>query len=277
MTLAESSIPGFHQPVRLDRTAQGGGVAIWVKEDLEYEHLSTIDVDCQGHEIIWLRVQMHPNKLILGALHRPGSTPSHDTAPLEYLDNNLDDVRGHGSNLLLAGDFNVHKKSWLGSSKTTLAGELEEVSAAHNLEQHVHCATRGKNPLDLILSDLGNRVAVEMLNPIGSSDHATLLASVQTFPHSERPHSRTVWRYSKADWGRLNNFFKETEWNLGTDPNPACRAVTEKILHGTLQFIPSKRLSTRPFLIHLGGPQSAQLLSAKNKKHGNGSDNIHQI
>ena len=62
----------------------------------------------------------------------------------------------HGSNLLVAGDFNVHNESWLGSSKTTLAGEyLEELSATHNLEQHVHCATRGKNPLDLILSDLG--------------------------------------------------------------------------------------------------------------------------
>ena len=113
--------------------------------DLVYEHLSTID--CQGHEIIWLGIQTHPNKLILGALSRPGSTPSHDTALLEYLDTHLDDVRSHGSNLLVAGDFNVHNQSWLGSSKTTLAGEyLEEVSAAHNLEQHVHCATRGKNP-----------------------------------------------------------------------------------------------------------------------------------
>ena len=90
MTLAESSIPGFHQPVRLDRTAHGGGFAIWVKEDLVYEHLSTID--CQGHEIIWLSVQTHPNKLILGALYRPGSMPSHDTALLDYLDAHLDDM-----------------------------------------------------------------------------------------------------------------------------------------------------------------------------------------
>ena len=113
----------------------------------------------------------------------------------------------HGSNLLVAGDFNVHNESWLGSSKTTLAGEyLEEVSAAHNLEQHVHCATRGKNPW--ISSSVTSAKAVEMLNPIGSSDHAaTLLASVQTFPYRERLHSPTVRRYSKADWVRLNHFF----------------------------------------------------------------------
>ena len=55
MSLTESA-SGFHAPLRLDRTGQGGGVAVWIKEDLAYEHLSAID--CGPHEIIWLSIKL---------------------------------------------------------------------------------------------------------------------------------------------------------------------------------------------------------------------------
>ena len=60
MSLTESAIDGFHAPLRLDRTGQGGGVAVWIKEDLAYEHLSAID--CGPHEIIWLSIKLNPKK-----------------------------------------------------------------------------------------------------------------------------------------------------------------------------------------------------------------------
>ena len=56
MSLTESAIDGFHAPLRLDRTGQGGGVAVWIKEDLAYEHLSAID--CGPHEIIWPSIKL---------------------------------------------------------------------------------------------------------------------------------------------------------------------------------------------------------------------------
>ena len=137
MSVAETSIAGYHPPLRLDRTAQGGGVAVWVNEELSYEHLSTIN--CCNHELLWLAINLHGRKkLVVGALYRPGSAPGHDTSLLEHLDACLDHARSHGSNIILAGDFNVHNESWIGSSKTTRAGEyLEELCAAHGLHQHV--------------------------------------------------------------------------------------------------------------------------------------------
>ena len=206
MSLTESAIDGFHAPLRLDRTGQGGGVAVWIKEDLAYEHLSAID--CGPHEIIWLSIKLKSKeKLVIGALYRPGSLSGHDVSLLEYLDNQLDTVRRHGSNILLAGDFNVHSASWLGSTKTTPAGEYtEELCTVHGLQQHVHCATRGSNALDLVLSDLGDIVSVRPMNPIGNSDHISLLISIRTDPYRERRHCRQVWRYGKADWERLRAF-----------------------------------------------------------------------
>ena len=248
MSITESTIDGYHPPIRLDRSAQGGGVAVWVKANLVYEHLSMID--CGNHEIIWLTVNLQcRKKMVIGALYRPGSASGYDVSLLQHLDSCLDATRSYGSSILLAGDFNVHNENWLGSSKTTRAGEyLEELCAAHGLHQHVETATRGANPLDLILSDLGDSVRVDVTSPIGSSDHSVLLASIPTCPHRERRTSRQVWRYNKADWGRLNNFFRMTDWNhcLQGNPEDACIRVTTKILEGMDQFIPSKKLITRP-------------------------------
>ena len=81
MSVAETSIAGYHPPLRLDRTAQGGGVAVWVKEELSYEHLSTIN--CCNHALLWLAINLHGRKkLVVGALYRPGlcARPRHKLA-----------------------------------------------------------------------------------------------------------------------------------------------------------------------------------------------------
>ena len=176
------------------------------------------------------------------------AAPGHDTSLLEHLDACLDHARSNGSNIILAGDFNVHNESWIGSSKTTRAGEyLEELCAAHGLHQHVEMATRGNNPLDLVLSNFGDRVRVEAMSPIGNSDHCVLLASISTHLQREERTQRQVWRYNQADWGRLRKFFRDANCDtiIHDDPDEACCTVTEKILEGMRQFIPQKRLLTR--------------------------------
>ena len=267
MSLSESTINGFHAPLRLDRTAQGGGVAVWIKDDIAYEHLTMLD--CGNHEILWLSINLAAQKkLVLGAIYRPGSASGQDISLLEYLDANLDSVRHLGSNIILAGDFNVHNEPWLGSSKTTPAGEyMEELCAAHGLTQHVESATRGKNPLDLILSDFGDGVTVKAMSPIGSSDHITLLASICISPRREKRTSRQVWRYSQADWGRLCKFYRDVEWckMITNDPENACSAVTKTLLEGMNRFIPAKRLVTRPSDPSWWSPECTAAVRAKQR------------
>ena len=130
MSLAEFTINGFHAPLRLDCTAQGGGVAVWIKDDIAYEHLTMLD--CGNHEILWLSINLAAQKkLVLGAIYRLGSSSGQDISLLEYLDANLDSVRHLGSNIILAGDFNVHNGPWFGSSKTTPQASTWKNSALH--------------------------------------------------------------------------------------------------------------------------------------------------
>ena len=81
------------------------------------------------------------------------------------------------------------------------AGEAaEELCGLHGLSQHVTQPTRGDNLLDLVLSDFPDTaVTTEIHDPIGSSDHATVVETVRTCPRREAPATRHVWRFQKAD------------------------------------------------------------------------------
>ena len=106
-------------------------MAIWVRSEFAAIELDTIP--CGPYEIIWFSVRLRCGQAaVVAALNRSGSASEGDTRLMEYLDSHRNAVRQQGTHLILAGDFNVHNTDWLGSAKTTPAGEAMEVlSAAH--------------------------------------------------------------------------------------------------------------------------------------------------
>ncbi|XP_065182533.1 uncharacterized protein LOC135813361 [Sycon ciliatum] len=247
MTQAEVTLPGYSPPVRRDRTPQGGGVAVWVKSHLAFQELEAVPTLDQ--EVVWLSIRIRPGrKVVLCAAYRPGSLPGNDISMVDYLDQTIDVARVDAQHLIIAGDFNAHNTAWLGSSRTTPAGEkLEDLCALHHLQQHVTEPTRGNALLDLIMSDLGNPT-VRLGPPIGRSDHATILAEFKTELCREPKTARTVWQYGRADWDRLNYHLRSVDWDalMSEDANSSCTNITSAILDGMNQFIPSQLLCTRP-------------------------------
>ena len=241
-------MPGYHTPIRKDRSAHGGGVAVWVKAGLGYEHLDHIQ--CHDHEIIWLSVTTQSGqKVVICAAYRPGSCSETDLQLLEYLDNTLEASRTYGSNVIVTGDFNVHNAAWLCSNKTTRAGEYaEDICCYHGLSQHVDVPTRGDNTLDLVMSDFPSPATVKAHPPIGLSDHAVLQVDFPVKLTREPKTSRRVWRYHRADWERLAHFYRTTDWEsmLGPEPDLSCDNITKRILEGMAQFIPNRVISSRP-------------------------------
>lgn len=241
-------IPGYHEPIRLDRSSHGGGVAVWIRSGLAYQHLDHIN--CYDHEVIWFSIILHNSrKVVFCAAYRPGSCSESDLRLWEYLDGAMDQARACGKHIVIAGDFNVHNKSWLGSTKTTRAGEVaEEFCASHGLNQHVSMPTRGNNPLDLIMTNVQDGVSIRALPPLGFSDHVVIMADIKLQAHREPRTSRVVWRYGKADWARLQHFYRSSDWSclMSDDPSVSCSNISEHILAGMNQYIPSRNLTTRP-------------------------------
>ena len=119
------------------------------------------------------------------------------------------------------------------------------------------------------------------MNPIGNSDHSSLLISIRTVPYRERRHWRQVWRYGKADWERLRAFPADAPWHriLNKSPAKACEGLTKRILDGMQQFIPSKKLITRPSDPSWRTPECTATVRAKQtawKRWRKNPDSAHQ-
>ena len=267
---AQSCIPGYGEPLRCDHTAQGGGIAVWCRSTLAMKQLH-VGVNSDVHNAtLWcsLRLCSGP-ELVIGAVYRSGSSANSDVSVINYIDSCLDRVSTPDNHIILAGDFNVHSTEWLGSNKTTLAGErLEEVCAGHGLIQHVDQATRGQNTLDLVISNMHCQVETQTLPPLGRSDHCVVVSDFHGLNvHSEQPSTRKVWRYNKADWSRLRHFLQQSEWTsiLSHHPEEACKRLTAQIQEGMERFIPSKCLTVRTSDPVWWTPECCAAASARNK------------
>ena len=127
VTDAEASVPGYITPILCDRTAQGGGVAVWLKTGLGFQQLSQINT--LHFDMVWLSISLrNKEKVVLCAVYRSGSLPGDDVELLRHLDSSLDIARRHGARVIAAGDFNVHNQSWLNSTKPRKQGNTWRIS-----------------------------------------------------------------------------------------------------------------------------------------------------
>ena len=127
VTDAEAVIPGCTTPIRCDRTAQGGGVAVWLKTGLGFQQLSQINT--LHFDMVWISISLrNKEKVVLCAVYRSGSSPGDDGKLLRHLDSSLDIARRHGARIIVAGDFDVHNQSWFNSTKPRKQGNTWRIS-----------------------------------------------------------------------------------------------------------------------------------------------------
>ena len=80
--LSDVCAPGY-TTIRRDRNSSGGGVGIWAKTGLSIAQLPHLN--SPEHEILWVSLSLQGgNKIVIGAVYRPGSCPEHDTSLIDH-------------------------------------------------------------------------------------------------------------------------------------------------------------------------------------------------
>ena len=170
--------------LRCDRSGrQGGGVALYLRDDLTGELLGSMDNGvCE-----LMVVHIHQLNTVVAVLYRPPDTRIAEFSPiLSELDKLLCDLKDPMPNIVLLGDFNFQNQnlSWVRSDDGLLvplvhghrlldedggpqvrqqAAKLCDLALKHSLIQQVEQVTHGKEILDLIFSnndDLVSSVSV---------------------------------------------------------------------------------------------------------------------
>lgn len=174
-TNASLSIDGYQTPYRKDRNSQGGGLVLYVSNQLICKKLDMVDLP-DDVEIICVEVNLRQEKWLVIGVYKP---PSQKTQYfLQHLNMILEN--SNHDNYIILGDFNLDERN------------LESLTLDFNLKNLVKLPTCYKNPLspsciDHIWVSDNKRFLQTYVIETGLSDHHKLTLTVlnSTIPKKE--------------------------------------------------------------------------------------------
>ena len=95
-------IKGFSEPYRLDLSSKGGGIMLFIREDIPSKLLS---IEQNSIESFYIEVNLRKVKWLLSCSYNPNKNNIH--AHLENLDRSLTLYSSSYENYIIMGDFNV--------------------------------------------------------------------------------------------------------------------------------------------------------------------------
>ena len=138
-------IEGFSKPFRLDRTAKGGGILLYIREDIPCRCIKQTTLN-NSFEGFFVELNLRSKKWLLGCSynHHKENIASH----LSNASTALDKLCRDYENIILLGDFNVEVKE----------KNISDFMVTYNLKSLVKQKTCFKNPdnpscIDLILTN----------------------------------------------------------------------------------------------------------------------------
>ena len=185
---SQFKIPGFSSPYRLDRSEHGGGILLYVREDIPSKQLPSQSFG----EIECIIVEMNISKkkwLIYGTYNPNKSLISNH---LSILSKTLDQYVPSYDNFILMGDFNSEVSE-------EVMSDFCELFNLKNLVKDPTCYKNPENPscIDLILTNRLNSFQDTRVFETGLSDFHKLTATVLKTCFKKKPPKIISYRNYK--------------------------------------------------------------------------------
>lgn len=138
-------IPGFASPYRLNRTANGGGLLLYIREDIPSKLLKTYNIP-RDNESFFIEINLHNKKWLIGATYNPSKSKIGNH--LNILSECIDHYLPYYDNVLIMGDFNSEISE-------ELLHDFCEIYTLKNLVKEPTCFKSTEHPscIDLLLTN----------------------------------------------------------------------------------------------------------------------------
>ena len=236
-------IPGFHAILRRDRPSFGGGIAVYIRDNIIYKRC--YDKDSLDVENMWIEVNTCEGKLLICNIYRPPNVIEF----WDYLASNIELVKSERctKNIMLSGDFNA-------DFKTSNGKKLLDFCNVHNFVTHINEPTRitseTQSCLDQIVSNISNNIySVSVQAPVSTNDHCTIGVELKFKIVSDPAYYRHCWLYDQGDYVGFRNALETNNWEHyfeTEDVNVACGKWSECFLNIASVFIPNKTTNQAP-------------------------------
>lgn len=193
--------PKSYVIVRKDRNGRGGGVALLIRDNIEFTVLS-VPYDI---EAVCIRAVFKNRVVHICGIYRPPSSPVQVLSSLRcFMDRNVQ----YGDNIILLGDFNLPGINWNdyspGVSEISNCEQLLELVFCFGLSQVVSDYTRvcprTSSILDLVF--VSNQLLPFLLaceTSDGISDHKLVVLSLSLLPTVVNHSPKYVLNFARAD------------------------------------------------------------------------------
>ena len=195
---SQFKIPGYSSPFRLDRDQNGGGIMVFVHEDITPEFLSFED---KPFEVLFIELNFRKKKWLLSCSYN--SNKNNISNHLQRLRNSLDLYSAKHGNIILIGDFNVSPEE----------SHIETFCESYGLKNLIKVPTCYKNPqnpscIDLILTNSPLSFQSSGVIETGMSDFHKITVTVTktTFQKLDPKiiHYRDYRKYCNYSLGKIS-------------------------------------------------------------------------
>ena len=193
-------IDGFHEPFRKDRHDNGGGLLIYLNEDIPMKELDlhTFPEDVEG---MFIEINRGKRKLLLFGSYHPPTNKSGDEYYFKCVERALDIYNSNYDNFILLGDFNCE------DTETSLSNFLHQYDAK-NLVKEKTCFKNANNPscIDLIITNRPNLFQHTTTLSTGLSDFHKMVITMFKASYEKRgPKQITYRKYKNFDQDCFNS------------------------------------------------------------------------
>ena len=138
-------IEAFSTPYRLDRTAKGGGILLYIRQGILSKYFKKITVN-ESFEGFFVELNLRSKNWLVGCSYNPHKEKI--TSHLSNLSTALDKLCMDYENIILLGDFNVEVEE-------KNMSEFMSVCTLRNMVKQKTCFKNPENPscIDLILTN----------------------------------------------------------------------------------------------------------------------------
>ena len=228
----------FSAPYRKDRTNHGGGILVYINNNLMHKRRQ--DLEIFWEESIWVELKINKQPYLLGTFYSP---KTQDQTFFNALDQNIEKAMEISQNIIILGDLNEDLLN-------VNYRHLHDVLLTNSLQNVIDQPTRENALLDPIIvpNDLTVYDSGVLPTPHHISDH---FATYIVLPHDysvSSVYTRRVWFYKRADFAKLDNNLRSFDWKCLSEGsvNDSCTLFTNKFMDFVNECIPHKDVTIRP-------------------------------
>ena len=201
---------------RRDRGTYGGGVAIYIKDNIHSEMVE-IPTRFNNVEIICVDLMFNDIDYRVICLYRK---PGFSAADVDYINDCIKCLQGLCSTdklVVITGDCNLPDINWsyYHAPNNPIYNTFLDFVNNYGFHQYVNEPTRDNHILDIVMATDNTFLNdISVLEPLGSSDHNILIFKVNAPTNFiDSPESELYYDFAAADYSAINYYLNSFNWS----------------------------------------------------------------